>query len=249
MGGRFALTHRVKCYAVDVSDAAAMCGFARKALDAHPAIGLLSSDAGGLRPVDFTSETLQNQDLTADFRSNLDGVIHLVGGFLPGLRRVGKASIIIVSSGYALAPATCAPIYSASKAALHSPSKSLRRQLAPLNITVTEVAPPAVDTRPSRTATSPKMPARELVAQTLTAASRGVKEVYPGPARWLPLFLRIASSLMEGRELQRPERGTGALARQLSVKGHAAHESRACGQRCNVARHKPNRTEKLDCAR
>jgi len=65
---------------------------------------------------------------------------------------------------------------------------------------VTEVAPPAVDTRPSRTATSPKMPARELVAQTLTAASRDVKEVYTGRARWLPLFLRIASSLMEGED-------------------------------------------------
>jgi uncharacterized oxidoreductase len=65
---------------------------------------------------------------------------------LPGLRRAGKASIVIVSSGYALAPATRAPICSAAKAALHSLSKSLRRQLAPLNISVTEVAPHLVDT-------------------------------------------------------------------------------------------------------
>ncbi|MBV8240141.1 MAG: SDR family NAD(P)-dependent oxidoreductase [Hyphomicrobiales bacterium] len=193
----------VECHAVDVSDAAAMRDFARKVLVAHPAIDLLVSNAGGLRQVDFTSEALQNQDLTADIRSNLDGAIHLVGGFVPGLRRSAKASIIIISSGYALAPATRAPIYSASKAALHSLSKSLRRQLAPLNITVTEVAPPAVDTPSTAHRKVPKMAARDVVAEALAAASRGVKEVYPGGARWLPLLLRIAPSWMEERVARR----------------------------------------------
>ena len=48
------------------------------------------------------------------------------------MRRASRGAILLVSSGYGLAPATRAPVYSAAKAALHSLSKSLRRQLAPL---------------------------------------------------------------------------------------------------------------------
>jgi hypothetical protein len=41
------------------------------------------------------------------------------------------------------------------------------------------------------------MDARQVAEQALSAAARGAKEVYPGPARWLPLLLRIAPSLAE----------------------------------------------------
>jgi uncharacterized oxidoreductase len=64
----------------------------------------------------LTRGDLQDLDITAELGANLEGAIHLIGEFLPGLRRAGKASIVIVSSGYALAPATRAPIYSAAKA-------------------------------------------------------------------------------------------------------------------------------------
>jgi uncharacterized oxidoreductase len=184
-------------HAVDVSDAAAMRSFASKVLAVHPRIDLLISNAGGLREIDFTSDKLQSLDLTAEIRSNLDGAIHLISGFQPGLKSTGRASIVIVSSGYGLAPATRAPIYSASKAALHSLAKSLRRQLAPLNITVTEVAPPVVDTPAVAHRNVPKISAKDVAEQTLSAASKGVKEVYPGQARFLPLLLRVAPSFAE----------------------------------------------------
>jgi uncharacterized oxidoreductase len=187
----------VETHVVDVSDGAAMRGFARKVLAAHPEIDLLVSNAGGLREIDFTSDDLDTLDLTAEVRSNLDGAIRLIAGFLPGLKRADHASIVIVSSGYGLAPATRAPIYSASKAALHSLSKSLRRQLAPLNITVTEVAPPVVDTPAVAHRDVPKMSAKDVAEQTLLAASKGVKEVYPGQARMLPLLLRVAPRFAE----------------------------------------------------
>ena len=192
-----ALYPGVECHAVDVSDAAAMREFASKVLAAHPEVDLLISNAGGLREIDFSRDDLQSLDLTAEIRSNLDGAVHLISGFLPGLRRAGRASIIIVSSGYALAPATRAPIYSASKAALHSLSKSLRRQLAPLNITVTEVAPPVVDTPAVAHRKVAKMSADAVAEQTLAAAAKGTKEVYPGQARLLPLLLRVAPSFAE----------------------------------------------------
>ncbi len=187
----------VEAFAVDVSDAEAMRHFATEVLARHPVVDLLISNAGGLREIDFTSDALSSLDLTAEIRVNLEGAVHLISGFLPGLRRADRASIIIVSSGYALAPSARAPIYSASKAALHSLSKSLRRQLSPLNIGVTEVAPPVVDKPAVAHPKVAKIPASEVVEQTLAATAKGVKEVYPGPARWLPLMLRLAPSLIE----------------------------------------------------
>ena len=187
----------VETHVVDVADATAMREFAREVLAAHPQIDLLVSNAGSLREIDFTRDDLETLDLTAEIRSNLDGAIHLIAGFLPGLKRAGRSSIVIVSSGYGLAPSPRAPIYSASKAALHSLGKSLRRQLAPLNITVTEVAPPVVDTPSVAHRDVPKMSARDVAEQTLLAVSKGVREVYPGQARMLPLLLRVAPSFAE----------------------------------------------------
>jgi uncharacterized oxidoreductase len=187
----------VETHAVDVSDGAAVRAFASKVLVAHPKIDLLVSNAGGLREIDFTRDDLMSLDLTGEIRSNLDGAIHLIAGVLPGLKAAGKGSIVIVSSGYGLAPATRAPIYSASKAALHSLSKSLRWQLAPLNIAVTEVAPPVVDTPSVAHRNVPKMSAKDVAEQTLAAASKGVREVYPGQARMLPLLLRVSPSFAE----------------------------------------------------
>jgi len=181
----------------DMADAAAVRQFAATVLAEHPRVDLLISNAGGLREIDFTRADVASLDLTAELRSNLEGAINLVAGFLPGLRQAAPAAIIAVSSGYALAPATRAPIYSASKAGLHSFLKSLRRQLAPLRISVTEVAPPVVDTPSVAHRTVSKMSAEAVVAMTLAAARKGKPTVYPGQARFLPLLLRLAPGFAE----------------------------------------------------
>lgn len=51
-----------------------------------------------------------------------------------------------VGSGLAFAPAAFVPVYSATKAALHSFTLSLRHQLSNTTIKVVEIIPPAVDT-------------------------------------------------------------------------------------------------------
>ena len=56
------------------------------------------------------------------------------------------AVILNVTSGLAYTPMAIAPIYSATKAALHSFSTSLRQQLRETSIEIIEVAPPAVNT-------------------------------------------------------------------------------------------------------
>ncbi|MCX7071319.1 MAG: SDR family NAD(P)-dependent oxidoreductase [Gammaproteobacteria bacterium] len=181
----------------DVADRAAVQAFADHVLSRAPRVDLLVSNAGGLREVDFTGADLRSLDLGGELRTNTEGALNLIAAFMPGLRSASRSAILIVSSGYALAPATRAPLYSASKAALHSLAGSLRRQLAPLAITVTELLPPLVDTpavahRPGR-----KMPAATIARLGLEAALRGRKAVHPGPVGLLRWLLRLMPSVAE----------------------------------------------------
>ncbi len=185
-------------YICDVSDRDAVRHLAATVLALYPAIDVLISNAGGLREIDFAAPDLDSVDLTAELRINLEGAIHLIAAFMSGLRRAAPASILVVSSGYALAPATRAPIYSASKAALHSLCKSLRLQLKPLRISVTELLPPLVDTPAVAHRQGKKLSAEAVASAALKGMHSGAKEVCPGDVRLLPLLLRLVPNVAEG---------------------------------------------------
>ncbi len=185
-------------YICDVSDREAVRRLAATVLDGCPAIDVLISNAGGLKEIDFAAPDLESVDLTTEVRVNLEGAIHLIAAFMPGLRRAAPASILVVSSGYALAPATRAPIYSASKAALHSLCKSLRLQLKPLNISVTELLPPLVDTPAVAHRQGKKLSAEAVARAALKGMRNGAKEVCPGDVGLLPIQLRLVPSVAEG---------------------------------------------------
>ena len=62
------------------------------------------------------------EDLEREIRINLSGPIQLVQQFLPQLKRRDPALIVNVTSGLAFVPLAVKPIYSATKAAMHSPT-------------------------------------------------------------------------------------------------------------------------------
>jgi uncharacterized oxidoreductase len=187
----------VKTAVCDVQDRLAVRAFARGVAAASPSVDLLVSNAGGLREIDFTRADLESVDLTSELRINTEGTLHLVAEFLPAVRPASCGAILIVGSGYGLAPVTRAPVYSAAKAALHSFAKALRRQLAPVGVTVTELLPPLVDTPAVAHQQAPKIAAEGVANQAVDGALRGVAEVRPGQVRFLPLLLRLAPGLAE----------------------------------------------------
>jgi uncharacterized oxidoreductase len=86
------------------------------------------------------------ETLSEEIAINLEAPIHLSMLFVPQLMRQEDAAIVNVTSALAFVPLAIAPIYSATKAALHSFTLSLRQQLIDTPISVLEIIPPAVNT-------------------------------------------------------------------------------------------------------
>lgn len=111
-----------------------------------PDLSILVNNAGIQRALDLTGPLSEWGEWCSEIAINLEAPIHLTGLLLPLLRARDKAAIVNVTSGLSFAPLANVPIYSATKAALHSFTLSLRHQLRGTAVAVLEVVPPAVDT-------------------------------------------------------------------------------------------------------
>ena len=81
----------------------------------------------------------------AEMNINVGGVVRMTSALIDMLT-ANKGTEINVSSALAFVPMPSAPIYSASKAAIHSYTQSLRFQLEKTGVEVIELMPPAVKT-------------------------------------------------------------------------------------------------------
>jgi len=112
---------------------------------AHPSLDVLVNNAGiqqrmDVHDADFWTRTRD------ELAINLEAPVHLCHLLLPVLSRNKGSHVINVSSGLAFVPMSRAPVYCATKAAIHSFTQSLRRQLKQDAIEVIEIIPPAVST-------------------------------------------------------------------------------------------------------
>jgi uncharacterized oxidoreductase len=110
----------------------------------RPRVNVLVNNAGiqNRIAVDPGGWSAAHQELAI----NLDAPIHLSMLLAPELARRPNPAIVNVTSGLAFVALAEMPVYCASKAALHSFTMSLRRQLAQTPVQVIEIIPPAVDT-------------------------------------------------------------------------------------------------------
>lgn len=133
-------------YVLDLEYAASITDFAAMVTKAHPALNVLVNNAGIMRAEDLLSAPGFLTDAEATVATNLLGPIRMTAALLPHLLRQQRAGIINVTSGLAFVPLAITPTYSATKAALHSYTQSLRHQLRATAIEVLELAPPQVQT-------------------------------------------------------------------------------------------------------
>lgn len=105
------------------------------------------NNAGVQRLLDFSAaEPPSPADVAPEIATNFTGLIHVTAAALPLLRRAPRARVVHVGSGLGFVPFAKTPVYSATKAAVHSFTISLRRQLAGSTVQVVEMIPPVVDT-------------------------------------------------------------------------------------------------------
>lgn len=184
---------RMTAYAVDLDDAAALAAFAAEVTERHPDLNVLINNAGIMRFEDLTSQR-DLADAEATLATNLLGPIRMTNALIAHLSRRPDAAIVNVTSGLAFVPLTATPTYSATKAAMHSYTVSLREQLAG-KVEVIELIPPAVQTNltPGQATRPAYMPLNEFIDEVMDLFAGEPKEVSVKRVR----FLRDAEA--EGR--------------------------------------------------
>lgn len=114
----------------------------------YPEVNVLVNNAGIQQRFNMLKADAKNNwsYFSKEIIANIEAPFQLSMLFAPFLATKKEATIINVTSGLAFTPFAIAPIYSATKAALHSFTMSLRHQLSDTSVEVIEVAPPAVNT-------------------------------------------------------------------------------------------------------
>lgn len=185
----------------DVSDPRAIEQLRDTIVARFPALDVLINNAGIMRNLKLNDDRDLN-DVTREIEINLSGPIRMIQQFLPHLRTRSEALIVNVSSGLAFVPLPIAPIYSATKAALHSLTLSLRVQLVGTSVTVIELAPPGVETPLFREEFAEEMKGQKgmdvtvLARRAITGIEAGKTEIRPGLANVLKAMSRIAPGFM-----------------------------------------------------
>jgi uncharacterized oxidoreductase len=163
-------------------------------------ISILVNNAGIQNIVPILEST--PHDIENEIDVNFLSPVLLCRAFLPLLLQRESAAIVNVSSGLALVPKQAASIYCASKAALHSFSKTLRWQLEGTRVKVFEVLPPVVDTAMTAGRGRAKISPDRLAQEFWAGWQRDSFEMRIGLVKVFALLHRLAPSTLE--KLVRP---------------------------------------------
>ena len=179
----------------DVADPAQIAALAARVKVDFPKLDVLMNNAGIMLYKNLKAPAADLAGLMVEVNINVGGVIGMTSAFI-GMLTANKGTVINVSSGLAFVPLPCAPIYCATKAAIHSYTQSLRFQLEDSGVEVIELMPPAVKTDLTAELVEGDgvtlISTDELVKQSFAALQNGALEIRPGQAKQLALMRRLA---------------------------------------------------------
>lgn len=155
---------------LDIEDPDSIRSFAKEITSHYPTLNILINNAGIARREDLKTQFDHFENAETMITTNLLGPIRLTSILLPHLLKQQHAAILNVSSGLGFVPFPIAPTYSATKAALHSYTQSLRFQLQDTSVDVIEIIPPYVQTElggPAQASDPRAMPLKEFIEETM----------------------------------------------------------------------------------
>ena len=153
---------------LDIEDADAIAAFAQRVIAEHPELNVLINNAGIMR-FEALDRSRDLADAEATITTNLLGPIRLTDALVEHLADRPDAALINVTSGLAFVPLTAASTYSATKAAIHSYTVSLREVLKD-KVEVIELVPPAVQTdlTPGQGTRQGYLPLNDFINEVIT---------------------------------------------------------------------------------
>ncbi len=192
----------------DVAEPAQVAALAVRVKAEFPKLDVLMNNAGIMLHKNLKVPAGDLDGLMAEVNINLGGVIRTTSAFIDILA-ANKGTVINVSSALAFVPLPSAPIYCATKAAVHAYTQSLRFQLEEAGVEVIELMPPGVKTAMTAELSEGEgvtlITTDELIKQSFAGFKAGKLEIRPGQSNQLALMRRIAPNFIN-RQLWKASR-------------------------------------------
>jgi uncharacterized oxidoreductase len=192
----------------DIADPAEIAALAARLKRDFPKLDVLMNNAGIGVSMDLKTPAGDLAALTKEIDINLGGVIRTTSALIDILT-FNRGTIINVSSGLAFVPLPSNPVYSATKAAVHSYTQSLRLQLENSGVEVIELMPPAVRTDLTDEFADhdiSMITTEQLVKLSFAALRSGKLEIRPGQSQQLAFMSRLAPNFIN-RQLWKASKG------------------------------------------
>ncbi|MDB5859497.1 MAG: short-chain dehydrogenase [Ramlibacter sp.] len=152
---------------MDVSDPASIAAVSKQITRDYPRLNVIINNAGVMQ-IDDASTAIDEALMVSTVSTNLLGPMRVTSAFIEHLKKQPDATIFNVTSILGFVPLAVSAVYSATKAALHSYSQSLRWRLQDTSVRVREIAPPWVQTDMLNSNNEPgAMPLATFIAQTM----------------------------------------------------------------------------------
>lgn len=160
-------------------------------------LNMLFNNAAIQYNYNFSTEQNVVNKIDYEISANLTSTIKLCGLLLPILLRNQKSAVVNISSGLAISPKKSAPVYCATKAAIHNFTKAFRYQMEGTDIKVFEILPPIVETPMTEGRGKNKISPEELVIEFINDFKKGKEEIYIGKSKLLKIINRISPKISD----------------------------------------------------
>lgn len=208
LGEVAAATPGIETQVMDVADPVSIETGVRAVLERHPGLNVVVNNAG-IMTDDDQAGPIDDDALVRIMATNVLGPIRLISALIAHLRATPDSAIVNVTSMLGYAPLARSPLYSATKAAMHSYTLSLRHRLGDEGPEVIEIAPPLTRTalQPVNLVDPRAMNLDDFIDETMSALESGHPEAYVARSR-------------ERRDAQRVD-DVGITRRFNELMGHA----------------------------
>ena len=160
-------------------------------------LNVLINNAGIQHNYDFSDTKNHTGLIEEEVNINFLAHLKLTDRFLPVLMQRPSAAIVNVTSALAVVPKQSAPIYCATKAAMHNFTKVLRYQLEDTSVKVFEIIPALVDTEMTKGRGKNKITPEALATEALRGIESNKYEILIDKTKILFALNRFLPSVAE----------------------------------------------------